>query len=238
MNISNFTGIVSPSLKDFYSRFSSEISNPTKGHGAYKLAKNYLFNVNILWQPWNSAIWPILGINTLDPTGQSFRLMVQSIELPNLILHDLDVEGSQETTSDGSDNFMKTEFGYGVVGNTVVLPEKNTFSMKILNTEFSLHEHAFYYWLNEVDSQQWLYADYPFTKATFFISAINQQTMLPNCIYILSNVFPSKIELMSFDHDNKNELTRKIEFNFSRLLILPNVQDLLLTVADLAQTKF
>jgi len=230
MNMSNLTGMAKPTLNDFYSRFSSSLDNPTKGHGAYKLAQTHLFNINIFFSPFFSNVALALAANTIDPTAQSFRLLVRSINIPDILLTDLGSSGEDGSNSDA--NFLRTEFGYGLIGSTAVLPETNVLSIDIASTEFSVHEHAFYYWLNEIDSQKWVYADRPFTKATIIITQNRQQDLLPGPIYIIAGAFPKSIEMPKFDAASSNKTDRKIDFYFSKLCIIPNIVDAAATLLD------
>lgn len=235
MPISTLNNLVGKNLKDFYYRFNDDVNKPLRGNGAWKLSQDYLFNIMFWFTPFLSKINGYVAANlNFDPFALTMQF--QSIEIPKLMLHSLNVEGENVGSGDTSDDqYVRTEFGYGAIGNTVVLPESNTFSAEILNTEFSLHEHAFYYWLQEIDTQQWIYKDFPFTRATAIIRCLNSRNHNTGAAYLLSNVYPTSIELKQFNHDaDQSAITRKIEFNFSRLIILPNVDNIIGMMRDVA----
>jgi len=224
-------------IKQFYNRFSTDSIGLLPKNAAFTPAQPYRFNVSMMFTPFSlnpistdtSRVAQYLGINTADGLGafsvsQSFRFLVQSIELPNI--------ASKESTE-----AFSSEFGYGTFSGKYILPETNTFTINMLSTELSVHEHAFYYWLNETASQTWIYPSQPYSKATILIQNIAGATSLPTSIYMLGGCYPISIEAVKPNHNANSSgdaQTRKIIFNFNKLMIIPNVVGLASGIANAA----
>jgi hypothetical protein len=201
------------SIQQFYKRFTNNGDGGLFGDSAaYKMTQSHFFNVNMFFQPFYSSVLAMLAINTADPVGgQSFRFLVQSIEIPNM-------------ESIDSDEAFKNEFGYGSFPGRYVIPAENKFTINLLNTEFSLHEHALYHWLNETAAQEWQYADYAFTKANIIVQMLDQKELKPTVLYIFGGAFPSSIEMIKPDHAGGGQPTRAVSFQFNKMYIVPNVK--------------
>jgi len=142
-----------------------------------------------------------------ESNTDSIKYFIQNVELPDI-----------ETFSPMDSSF--TEFG--MVANTgiIVKPSSNSFSIDFLSSEFSLHEHIFYYWLKETTSHHWSYPDRPYTKANLRVVFFDSSTKKDMFSYVLTNLFPTGIETLKPTHQSTDTNTRKVTFAFDNMYVI------------------
>jgi hypothetical protein len=134
-------------------------------------------------------------------TPGTFELYVQNISVPGI-------------------NITSGEQIESVIGNfqthkLLLTPESSTFTLDIINTGKPVLETFFLPWLREIQSPQWVYNDYPFTKATFEVD----MTTHTNVKYVFLGCRPTHIDTINPSHDLPSNITRKVTMTFDLMYV-------------------
>ena len=148
-----------------------------------------------------SKVISLLSQSLLEKTQDDLQFFIQDIELP-AIQDDSGWAGSE----------IGTGFVKGSIPGNIVKPSQRTFEINFLNTEFSLIDHCFYYWLKETMSNEWVYRNYPFTKCDIHVQITSTKTSDILNTFVLTNCFPFKIDTPTIDQKMEPEASRLVSF--------------------------
>lgn len=196
-------------ILQFYNRFSENNLLQDRPLSTV-LAKPYYFTCIWSFVPEKgiSNVEKMLLTSIKESNSDALKYFIQSVELPNI-----------ETFS--TVEAIPNEFGMVSNAGIFVKPSENSFTVDFLSTEFSLHEHVFYYWLREVTQNEWVYDDRPFTKAKLQITFLDSRTRKHMFSYVLINVFPTAITTLKPNHQGESIITRPVVFNFDNMYVIP-----------------
>jgi hypothetical protein len=141
-------------------------------------------------------------------------LYVQNFDLPNLALDD-----------DGSTTIKNPRGTYQVPGDSLIIPEANSFTIDFLETEAPVIENIFVPWLEQVvnirDYKATPMPDvYPFPKAKVSVHILSTED--PSQIvmtYEFYGVYPTQITLPTLGQAPKSDISRPITFAFNKTKI-------------------
>lgn len=136
-----------------------------------------------------------------EPDGNWFELYVQNISVPGI-------------------NITSGEQIESVIGNfqthkLLLTPESSTFTLDIINTGKPVLETFFLPWLREIQSPQWVYDNYPYTKATFEVD----MTKHTDVKYVFLGCRPTQIDTINPSHDLPSNITRKVTMTFDFMYV-------------------
>jgi len=202
-------------LLQFHNRFgTNSVFLPDKKTFVIRTV-NY-FSVGFKFLPDTSKVLNLFSQSLLAKTPEDLKYFVQEVELPN-------IRGSVQTQSIGS-GFME-----GSIPGHIVIPSSRTFDISFLNTEFSLHEHCFYYWLKETMSNEWVYTNIkdrsefsncrPFSKADILVSFTSMKTNELLHSIILTDCFPIEIKTPEVSQKMDSTPSRKVTFAFNNIYV-------------------
>jgi hypothetical protein len=208
----------SDNLLQFHNRFgTNSVFLPDKKTFIIR-TQNY-FSVGFKFIPGNSKVLNLFSQSLMEKTPEDLKYFVQEVNLPN-------IRGQIDRQTIGS-GFME-----GSIPGHIVIPSARTFDISFLHTEFSLHEHCFYYWLKETMSNQWIYTDgpvggasedltslRPFSKADILISFTCMKTNEPLHSIILTDCFPIEIKAAKIDQKMDPEIARTVTFAFNNIYV-------------------
>ena len=202
----------SDTLLQFHNRFgTNSVFLPDKKTFIIRTV-NY-FSVGFKFYPVTSKVLNLFCQSLQSKTPEDLKYFVQEVALPN-------IKVQMDTQTAG------TAFMQGSIAGHIVAPEQRTFTMSFLNTEFSLHEHCFYYWLKETATNQWIYTDNltplscrPFTKVDILISFTSMKTNELLHSIILTECFPTMIESPIVNQKMEGDPIRKITFAFNNMYV-------------------
>lgn len=197
------------SLNDFLTKFGTHFNEPHSTITSYKSIdplntftcnfKDFSSNSNL------SAAYENIFIDenseNKKPNGNWFELYVQNISVPGI-------------------NITSGEQIESVIGNfqthkLLLTPESSTFTLDIINTGKPVLETFFLPWLREIQSPQWVYNDYPFTKATFEAD----MTAHTDVKYVFLGCRPTQIDTINPSHDLPSNITRKVTMTFDFMYV-------------------
>jgi len=194
-------------VKQFYNRFGQN-SVFQQDKLAYRINTSNFFDITFNFKPHNSSKVEKLLRNILSSIpSEELKYFVQSITLPSFNV----INGNEPTN---------TAFGYGLLTGHWVRPSANEFTISLLNTEYSLHEHVFYYWMNEVGSHKWEYSERPFTIADIRVAILDTKTNEVLYEYILTGCRPSSVTPPEISHEAKTAYSRDVGFHFKNMYII------------------
>lgn len=196
-------------ILQFYNRFSENNLLQERPLSTV-LAKPYYFTCIWSFVPKEvvSKVEKMLTVSMKESNTESLKYFIQSVDLPDI---------ESYSTVDPIPN----EFGMVSNAGIFVKPSSNQFTINFLSTEFSLHEHVFYYWLREATSNEWVYDERPFTKAKLQVTFLDSRTRKHMFSYVLTNVFPASISTLKPSHAGESIVTRPVVFNFDNIYVLP-----------------
>jgi hypothetical protein len=174
------------------------------------IAQPYYFNVQWTFNAGidRSNVESLLMASIKESSTDALKYFVQGVELPDLVSYS-PIEP------------VASEFGMASNPGLFVKPSENTFKVQFMSTEFSLHEHVFYYWLREATDSTWAYADRPFTKAKLQVTFLDSRSKKRMFSYVLTNVYPQLISTLKPNHSPESQLTRGVTFAFDNMYVLP-----------------
>jgi hypothetical protein len=172
------------------------------------------FSVEFKFQPISSKVLKLFSLSLMSKNADDLKYFIQEVTLPNIR-----VPIEQQVVGTG---FMQ-----GSIPGHLVIPEARTFDISLLTTEFSLHEHCFYYWLKETVSNKWIYVaehnDFdsrPFTKADIKISFTSMKTNELLHSIVLTDCFPVTIAVPTINQTLVTESpSRKVSFAFNNIFV-------------------
>jgi hypothetical protein len=134
----------------------------------------------------------------------TFELYVQNVSVPGI-------------------NITSGEQVESVIGNfqthkLLLTPESSTFTLDIINTGKPVLETFFLPWLREIQSPQWVYNNYPYTKATFEVD----MTKHTDVKYVFLGCRPTQIDTINPSHDLPSNITRKVTMTFDFMYVTKN----------------
>lgn len=136
-----------------------------------------------------------------ESTNGTFELYVQNVSVPGI-------------------NITSGEQVESVIGNfqthkLLLTPESSTFTLDIINTGKPVLETFFLPWLREIQSPQWVYESYPFTKARFEVSMKTHTAVK----YVFLGCRPTHIDTINPSHDLPSNITRKVTMTFDLMYV-------------------
>jgi hypothetical protein len=201
-------------LLQFHNRFGTDsVFLPDKKTFIIRTV-NY-FSVGFKFYPVTSKVSNLFSLSLMSKTYEDLKYFVQEVTLPNIR-----VPTEQQVVG--------TAFMQGSIPGHLVVPETRLFDISFLTTEFSLHEHCFYYWLKETTTNKWIYIaeqlnDYeccPFTKADILISFTSMKTNELLHSIILTDCFPVTIATPTVNQTLVTENpSRKVTFAFNNIYV-------------------
>lgn len=202
-SIASMFGLTSSnaSPQGFHTRFgTNSIFLPDKK--SFTIRTLNFFNTLFKFDPpySNSKVISLISQALMEKTQDDLQFFIQDIDLPSLT----DDEGGEYGTG-----FIKGSFTGGIAK-----PTNRTFDITFLNTEFSLIDHCFYYWLKETMSNEWIYVNVPYTKCDIHIQLISTKTSEVLNTFVLTNCFPYKIASPNIDQtmDTAESASRVVSF--------------------------
>jgi hypothetical protein len=188
------------SLRNFYKSISS-------GHSKFRMANNYLFYVEIIFdgQELREAAKKI-GFILEEDIG----LLAQSVEVPGLFAGISSIES-------------ETEAGKALIIDSGALqPADNTLIIEFLSAENGIQENIFFPWMKEVTSNQYVYADRPFTRASIDIYFLAQQDIRQHYVkYSFKQAYPTIVDTMNGNYNGEIFTSRNVTFNFNWMSVTP-----------------
>ena len=202
----------SDNLLQFYNRFgTSSVFLPDKKTFIIR-TQNY-FSVGFKFLPDTSKVTNLFSQSLMNKTPEDLKYFIQEVNLPNI--------KAPIDNPTGGTGFMQGSFA-----GHIVQPDQRIFDITFLATEFSLHDHAFYYWLKETVSNKWIYIDNlamgqcrPYTKADITIQFTSMKSNEPLHSIVLTECFPIIIEAPKVNQKMEGEPTRKITFAFNNIFV-------------------
>jgi hypothetical protein len=174
------------------------------------IARPYYFNViwSFIPELGKSNVEKMLMASIKESNTEALKYFIQNIELP-------DIQSYSPMEA------VPSEFGMTSNTGIFVKPSENTFSINFMSTEFSLHEHVFYFWMRETTSTIWAYDDRPFTKAKLQVTFLDSKKKNHMFSYVMTNVFPISISTLKPNHSAESDATRTVTFAFDNIYVLP-----------------
>lgn len=206
-NVVNLQGGDS-NLRQFYSRIGQNATY-FADKSVYKIAQKHYFDVEFNFKPSNSesVVEQIFKKSLVESNTNNLKFLIQGIDIP-------DISTFKPTTR------IVTELGVGSLPGVVTIPTEEMFMIHFLSTEFSIHEHAIYYWLNETTSDLWKYGTRPFTKCDITVRLLDQRRGDQIFGYKLYNAYPTKIETVNVKHESDPSYTRAVSFLFDTMAVI------------------
>jgi hypothetical protein len=201
------------SILQFYSRFGQDNLLQERALSTV-LIKPYYFRVEMVLSPNSEEVSKVIKLirNTVRSSSHAdIKYYIQSINIPDI-------------TSYSPVESVASEFGMTSNPGLFVKASQNNFTIQFLSTEFSLHEHAFYYWLSETTSNRWCYWHRPFTKADIYVHFFDSDSKKTLFSYCFANCFPSGIETLSPSHEPSTSITRGVDFTFDMMYVRPSTE--------------
>jgi hypothetical protein len=201
-------------LLQFHNRFgTNSVFLPDKKTFVIRTL-NY-FSVGFKFYPVTSKVLNLFSLSLMAKTPDDLKYFVQSVSVPS-------IKVPQDTQTAG------TGFMQGSIAGHIVAPSERTFNISFLNTEFSLHEHCFYYWLKETASNHWIYTQppllpgecRPYTKADILISFTSMKTNELLHSIILTECFPISISAPDVNQKMESDSpSRDVTFAFNNIYV-------------------
>ena len=200
-------------LLQFHNRFgTNSVFLPDKKTFIIRTC-NY-FSVGFKFYPITSKVSNLFCQSLMNKTSEDLKYFVQEVTLPNI-----KVPSDAQATG--------TAFMQGSFAGHIVQPNARVFDINFLTTEFSLHDHCFYYWLKETVSNKWIYIDNlspdqcrPYTKADILISFTSMKSNELLHSIILTECFPIEIEAPKINQKmDSDSPVRKVTFAFNNIYV-------------------
>lgn len=202
-------------LLQFHNRFgTNSVFLPDKKTFIIR-TQNY-FSVAFKFIPGNSKVLNLFSTTLMEKNADALKYFIQEVKLPNI-------------RSFNKESQVGAGFMEGSIAGHLVIPEARTFSISFLNTEFSLHEHCFYYWLKETATNRWIYTDIkddsdminvkPYSKADILISFTSMKTNELLHSIILTDCFPIQVNTPDINQKMEPNLTREVQFAFNNIYV-------------------
>ena len=107
------------------------------------------------------------------------------------------------------------------INGTIVKPDSNILTLKILNTKVPLHERIFYPWLRETTLPFWSYEMQPYTTATIVVDFTKHNDVK----YIFYGCRPQKITMQQATQQKQAaNLTRDVSFLFDFMVVASDMK--------------
>lgn len=186
----------------------------------FTIRSQNFFTTSIKFFPECSKVCNLLTKALIEKTQDNLKYFIQGVDVPALtVAHD-----EQE---------ISTGFLGGSIAGHIIKPQNRTFEIKFLNTEFSLMDHVFYFWIKETVNNEWCYPlidssnktldiahTAPFTKADITISFTSMKTNEVLHSVVLTNCFPITISMPQVSQDMRNEhFIRTVNFQFDNIYV-------------------
>ena len=214
-----------PDLNSIYNYFSKVAeTNPQ-----YRFQREHHFIVDInIDQPANSNLRNLINTST---STFNIQIAARDVDFPNITL-DMDSEHDL--------NFISQFGAIMTPGKLSLNSEQNTnLIVNFINTEFSIHENVFLQWTKEVTANQYIYPDYPFSKAKIYVTFYNQNFDTSIYKYVFNECFPYWIE-PSKPRDNRGDninFYRQVKFAFNWMSIEIVKPEYILQTEQIEQQK-
>lgn len=195
-------------IRQFYNRMGTGPTY-TADKSIYNIAYKHYFDIEFNFKPDYSNVSKILQNSLVESNNEALKFLVQGIEIPDI--------GTNESVDD-----LMTELGGSILPGLTTVPDDQVFTIEFLSTEFSLHEHAMYYWLRETTSNEWMYDVRPYSKCDMTIQLLDNKSGSPIYGYKLYNAYPIKIETVNVHHSFDDTMTRTVAFAFDVMSVIPS----------------
>lgn len=184
------------SLKDFLSHFSNTSDNKFKkidplNMFACKFTKDEPSNL-LSAEFCKDDKYKLNDILFTD----NLKYYVQRVAIPNFSII--------------NDSSVDTVVGSFQTHKLFLTPDNQTFTLEILNTEYPLLENVFLPWMREIQSPQWVYKNYPYTKATFEVNLSSHSDLK----YVFLGCRPTNITSFNPSHDLPSSISRNVIMTF------------------------
>ena len=181
-------------LQDFLTTFSSSV-NRNRRIDPLKFFNVFMDVSNVGGRVAKGFTTMGLGGNPID-----LSMFVQSITLPKI-----DIPAEE----------LQTLFGSVKMHEMRVIPSSQDLTMSIINTEIPIHETVFYPWMREITSPIWVYEEFPYSKATIYVS----KDQKPSFEYVFIGARPTSITAKEASNEASGQVTRDVVFAFDYLAI-------------------
>jgi hypothetical protein len=192
-------------ITQFFNRFGTDSAIQEKLLTTV-IQRPYYFNNSWSFVPNESKVKQIFKNSTKERDTQAMKYFIQGIQIPDF--DSFAPEGPKDTY-----------FGPASQTGIYIKPTSNEFTVDFLSTEFSLHEHVFYYWLRETTADRWQYDERPFSKCILRIAFFDSDKRKRLFDYVLKNVYPIAIETLSPSHSSSEKITRTVTFAFDCMYV-------------------
>lgn len=195
-----------PDLNSIYNYFSKVAE--TNPQYRFQREQHFIVDINID-QPSRSNL--IQSINT-STSEFDIEIAARDVEIPNIAL---DMDSEHDLT-------FLSQFGALITPGKLSLnnEQNNNLIVNFLNTEYSIHENVFLQWMKEVNANQYIYRDYPFSKAKVYVTHYNQKFDTPTYTYIFHECFPYWVESSKpRDRGDNINFYRQVKFAFNWMSI-------------------
>lgn len=202
-------------LMQFHNRFgTNSVFLPDKK--TFTIRTCNFFSVGFSFLPSNSKVLNLFSMALMNKTPEDLKYFIQEVNLPDFKSY--------------GNNEIGTNFMISSLAGHLVVPSSRTIDISFLNTEFSLHEHCFYYWLKETTTNRWIYTSIkediemhnvrPFTKADILVSFTSQKDNSPLHSIILTDCFPIQIMSSTVNQNMSDKnVSRKVQFAFNNMYV-------------------
>jgi hypothetical protein len=190
-----------PSLLSFYTK----LRNVDKKPRDMIIGPQFMFIVRIMFRGQTAKFLADYGTYNAgwndDITNGDITLKVQSVVGPqqvSLITKEIGVFPYKIQVPDG---------GGG---------HNNELTITFLSTQASFHERVILPWMREVVSSEWIYSDYPYTKADITVQIFDNETVsTPVYDATFCKCYPKTTQLYTPKHEvDTGNMIRPISFNY------------------------
>lgn len=197
------------SLNTFLEKFGNHFSDPYSTPDSYKsIDPLNTFKCNFRDFTKESSL-----IKTYDDIISSQSKYLNKSDYPTfeLYVQNVSVPGINITSGEQVESVVGTFQTHKLLLN----PESSTFTLDIINTGKPVLETFFLPWLREIQSPQWVYNNYPYTKATFEVD----MTTHTDVKYVFLGCRPTQIDTINPSHDLPSNITRKVTMTFDLMYV-------------------
>lgn len=183
--------------------------NMASGDTRFGILKSHLFNVSITFPQLtpldneaNQQGSALKMQTNIFAKGPIFSLLCRSADIPNL-------------TNEGT--AISNEFGFMSLPGISNIPDSNKLTISFLNSEYAIHERLMLQWFKQITSDQYVYAEQPFMKATIRIDFFEQLRQKIILSYIFNDCYPQIINTADAKYDSVSDIERPVTFEYNTM---------------------
>jgi hypothetical protein len=217
-------------LTAFYSRFTAgarpdSYSSPLIKDGKYmfSIANNNFFDVRFDFEPWLGAKLP----KWVNPVGNDLGQFITKEYIDNLtfLIQGISMPG---VGTQGVAEEINNDFGKAMIPpKGAVITASNELEMTFLNTEYSVFEYMLLPWLQEVQSNIWVYPKVPFARADINVNFMNQLNKNILHTYTYHDCYPLGFDTLDLSQEATTDITRGAVFSFDYMTVKREETDFL-----------